>query len=251
MDEIEESRWIVAELDFGHSPDGMLVVRETRWTRGIGVVCGLLFGIPVSWAAVVIFIHFNDIGSALFFSAFAGLALGGALWLIYELLNAKCFYWAIDNKRFYRRWGPRRLVSYPLDELGEFYTKKGALYVGRKSTTIPVLVMKNAYAPENTAILARRVNVWRSTPQTERKVTLSNLNLMEAGEARTAANKQIAKGLGLLGLYPLLIVLSLKFQFPRAPGFSIVLSVVYTMFGLLTLFGGIVRRVGATLKAHP
>ncbi|MGI8977893.1 MAG: hypothetical protein ACR2FY_01565 [Pirellulaceae bacterium] len=251
MDPTDETRWLVAELDFGHSPKGMLVVREARWQRIVGIVCGLFVGIPTAWVAVVAGIHFGDLASALIISVFSGVALGGAVWLLYELLNASCYYFAIDDKRFYRRRGPRRLVSFPLSELGEFHARMGSLRVCNQSTQQQIQVMKNAYAPEDIALLARRVNTWRSVPQAERKATLFYLNLLETTESLVAANKQIAWSLSVLCFYPFLIVLSMKFQFFRAPALATVLWVLYTMAALVGLLGGIVRRVRAKPTASP
>ena len=248
MDPTDESRWLIAELDFGHAPEGMLVVREARWQRIVGMMCGLFIGIPTAWAAKVIGIHFGDIASALIVSVLSGIALGGAVWLLYELLNANCYYFAIDDKRFYRRRGPRRLVSFPLSDLGDFLTRIGTLYVCHKSTQKQIPVMKNAYSPEDIALLARRVNIWRSTPPAKRAATLTHLNLLEAAGARFAANKQIAWSLSVLCLYPFLIVLSLKFQFFRAPALATVLWLLYTIAALVGLLGGVVRRVRATPK---
>jgi hypothetical protein len=248
MDPTDESRWLIAELDFGHSPDGMLVVREARWQRIVGMICGLFVGIPTAWAAIVIGIRFGDVGSALIVSVFSGIALGGAVWLLYELLNANCYYFAIDDKRFYRRRGPHGLISFPLSELGDFLARIGTLYACHKSTQKQIPVMKNAYAPEDIALLARRVNIWRSTPQAQRGATLTHLNLLEAARARFVANKQIAWSLSVLCFYPILIVLSLKFQFFRAPTLATVLWVLYTLAAMVGLFGGIVRRFRATPK---
>lgn len=249
MDLTDEARWLVADLDFGHSPKGMLVVREARWQRIVGILCGLFVGVPTAWIAIMI--SFHDPAIALIASVFSVIALGGAVWLLYELLNANCYYFALDDKRFYRRRGPRRLVTLPLSDLGDFWVRIGTLYVSQQSTQKRIPVMKNAYALENIYLLARRVNTWRSIPPAERRATLFNLNLMETTEALLAANKQIAWSLSVLCFYPFLIVLSLKFQFFRAPVVATVLWVLYTMAAVAGLFGGILRRVRATLMVKP
>jgi hypothetical protein len=249
MDSTDDLRWLIAELDFGKSPEGILVVRESRWQRIVGMICGLFFGIPTAWIAVVIGVQFGDATSGLIVSIFSAFALGGAVWLLYELLNASCYYFAIDDKRFYRRRGPRSTVSIPLSDLGEFTVRMGTLCVFRQSTQKQIPVLKNAYSPENVAQLVRRVNIWRIAPPAQRGATLKQLNLLGAIEARIAANKLISWSLSLLCLYPPLIILSLKFQLFRAPALATVIWVFYSIAALAGLLAGVVRRLRATGKA--
>lgn len=248
---MDNTRLLIAELDFGCLPEGVLVIREARWQRVVGVAMGFLVGIPASWAATVIAVEFGDLGSALVFSVFAVVALGGSIWLLHELSNASCYYAALDNKHFYRRRGPRRLEKLDLKDLGEFGVHRGALDVEKLSSKKRITVMKNAYAPANVNTLARRMNVWRCAEAHERESSIARLNFIEAGSARTSANRQITRGLGLLGLYPILLVLTVQLRLFQTPAVTVLLWSLYTCAGFFILIGGLVRRVSAKLKVQP
>lgn len=173
---MDNARLLIAELDFGCSPEGVLVIREARWQRVIGVAMGLLCGIPASWAATVIAVRYGDLGSALIFSVFAVVALGGSIWLLHELSNASCYYVALENKHFYRRRGPRRLETFDLKSLGEFGVHHGALDVETLNSNKRITIMKGAYAPANIDTLARRMNLWRRTEAHERESIIASLD---------------------------------------------------------------------------
>ena len=248
---MDNTRLLIAELDFGCSPEGVLVIREARWQRVIGVAMGFLVGIPASWAATVIALRFGDFGSALIFSIFAVVVLGGSIWLLHELSNASCYYAALDNKHFYRRRGPRRLETLDLKDLGEFGVHHAALDIENLISKKRITIMKNAYAPANVNTLARRMNLWRRTQAHERESSIASLSFIEADLARASANRQITRGLSLLGLYPILLVLTVKLRLFDAPAVTILLWGLYTCAGFLILIGGLVRRVSAKLKVQP
>src|SRR5678815_2337372 len=123
MELSDETQWLVADLDLGHSPKGVLVVREARWQRIVGIACGLFVGIPTAWLATAIGLH--DIALATMFAIASGISLGGAVWFLCELLSANFYYFALDSHRIYRRRGPGRLVSLPLSDLGELSIRLG------------------------------------------------------------------------------------------------------------------------------
>jgi hypothetical protein len=246
--ENNEIRWLIAELDFGSSPLGVLVVREARWQRAIGAALGFLVGIPASCAATVVAVRFGDIGSALLISVFAVLPLGGAVWFLNELLCASCYYVALDDQHFYRRRGPRRLLVLRLDELDRFDARLATLFVYHQPSHKRITVMKNAYAPEDVTALARRMNAWCEAPRGERVRRTTAVNLAEAQLVRARGNRQIAWALRTLCLYPPLIVLSVQLRLFRAGPLAISLWCLLTVGGLLSLLAGIVRRVTATSK---
>lgn len=248
---MDDARLLIAELDFGGSPEGVLVIREARWQRVVGVAMGLLVGIPASWAATVIAVRYGDFGSALIFSVFAVVALGGSIWLLHELSNASCYYAALDNQHFYRRRGPRRLETLDLKSLGEFGVHHGALAVEKLNSNNRITIMKGAYAPANVNSLAHRMNLWRCTEAHERESIISSLDFIEAELTRTSANRQITRGLGLLGLYPILLVLTVQLRLINAPAVTILLWCLYSCTGFFILVGGVIRRVNAKLKVKP
>ncbi len=232
---------LVSELDFGDSPGDMLVIREVIGARIAGIVIGLSVGVPVSWAAWTVAVNYNDVPSGILFAAFAIVPLAGSVWLFGQLLNSNCYYVALDDQRFYRRWGPRKLVNLPLQELGEFTEKDGEVLVEHLPTNKSLVVIKNSYAPERVTTLASRLNAWRAAPRKRRSALMGRLHVFEARDARTAANRQILIALSLVCLFPLQIVVSVKFGV--FGGVTIFLWGIYTLAAFFSLVGGIVKRL--------
>jgi hypothetical protein len=181
------------------------------------------------------------------FAIASGISLGGAVWFLCELLSANFYYFALDSHRIYRRRGPGRLVSLPLSDLGELSIRLGTLYVHQRSTKRQIPLIKNAYSPEDVGELARRINLWRSSPPAERATNLFHLNILETTEVLLFGNRQIAWSLSILCFYPFLILLSLRFHLLSVP-FVVFLWAPCTMVVLLGLLGGIVRRFRAKAK---
>lgn len=237
----DEFNWTVAELDYGNLPPGMLVIREVVWSRVVGVVVGLLVGVPVSWGAWIIAVRYHDVPTGLFFAGFAALPLGGSIWLVGQLLNRHCYYVAMDGQRYYRRWGPRQMHSFPLQELGSFVERRGTLVVEHVPTRRRLVVIKNAYSPERLPTLASRCNAWRTVPHELREPLMGHLNVVETRDARIAANRQIVSALKLVCLYPLLIVVAVRFHVfgPTAIAFWAFLTLASAGY----LIRGIVKRL--------
>jgi hypothetical protein len=247
-DETKEVSCLVAELDCGLSPAGVLVVREAKWQRAIGVVLGFLVGIPASFAVTVIAWRFGDIASALLFSVFAVVPLCGGVWLLNELLSATYFYVALDANHFVRRRGPSQLIVLPLDELDVFDVRVGTLVTYHQPSHKQIRVMKNAYAPEDINAIGRRMNAWCKAPPQERVRHTSELDLQEAHKLRTRGNQQIAWALRALCLVPFLLVLSAQSRTFNAGPLAILLWSIFAIGAFLTLVAGIVRRITAKSK---
>jgi len=230
----------VAELDFGESPDDMLVVREVIWSRLVGIVLALFLGLPLCWVAWILAAH-AELLAAMIFATIAIGPLGVCAWLFYQVLNRTSYYVAMDGTRYYRRWGPRRLEIFPLQDLGPFSERLGVLIVELRPAKKKLVVIKHSYSPERIATLVSRLNAWRTTPRELRKRMMDYVNVFEARDSRAAANRQIMNGLKFVCLYPLLIVASVKFGlFGKA---TIVLWVLITLAALLHLIGGIIKRL--------
>jgi hypothetical protein len=131
--------------------------------------------------------------------------------------------------------------SFLLQELGSFVERRGVLIVEHVSTGRKLDVIKNAYSPERLATLASRFNAWRTVPQELRAPLMGHLNVVEARDARMAANRQIVSALTLVCLYPLLIVVAVRFQVfgPTAIAFWAFLTVAAVGY----LIRGIVARI--------
>lgn len=167
--------------------------------------------------------------------------------LVSQLLNSRAFYLALDGDHFYRRWGPRQLVCFPLAELGPFTERSGAVSVIHQPTRKKIPVIKNAYSPERLGILAQRLNTWRESPPSERATCMNQISLREAHEARTAGNRLIVRGLAMACLLPLLIVLSHRFNVfgPREFALRAIVWSMCTLAGLITAIRGVITRVAA------
>lgn len=217
------------------------MIREIIWTRLIGVFFGLLVGVPVSWAAWKIAVDFNDVRGGLVFASFAAVPLAGSLWLLAQVLNRTSYYVAMDEERYYRRWGPRRLDTHRLEELGRFIERRGAVFVEHIPTMRKLLVIKSAYSPETVTTLAARFNAWRAAPPELRKPLMGHVNFVEAREARRAANQRIVGALRIICLLPLLIVMSQRFGNLR--GAIIVFTSILIIGAAISLVIGVVNRL--------
>lgn len=243
-----ENSWLVLDLDSGGTPPGVLVVRELKWPRVVGACFGFLIGIPAAVLATVILVKYGDLASALIFSVFAVLPLSGAMWLWHELLSATYYYVALDDQHFYRRRGARQLLILRLDEVKSFDVRGAAVFVDRRNGQRPILVMKNAYAPENVHALAHRMSAWCAAPREDRGRVDRIVNLQEAQRIRTFGNRQLIVAVRFLGVYSVLIVLSVYLGVFKAPRPVVALWFIFIVVGFLILLAGIVRRVAARRK---
>jgi hypothetical protein len=132
---------VVGEIDFGKSPEGVLVVREWHGPRLLAIVLAIVVAIP--WLLIVVQIvhdennagnavHFGDILSWLLLTLIPGILLAGSVVLLAQWLNGAYYYLALDEHHLYRRRGPRRLLVLPLDDLGPF------VLVGRRRDCLAV-----------------------------------------------------------------------------------------------------------------
>lgn len=241
MPESNHGNYLIARLDFGESPDGVLVVREARWQRVFGALAGLAFGIPLSWLAAYLMVQVNAPVEALMLAAVATLGLLGGVWLFYQVLCADYYYAALDSEYLYLRRGPRRLEQYRLSELSDFSVAWGTVVTQHTRTRRRLQIIKNAYAKDNVFTLARRLNSWRQAPPETRAALVQRLETIELQELRLFAHRQLTRGLCWLGVYPLLLILSLHFKFFQAPAISLLVWLVYSCGAILMIAAGVVR----------
>jgi hypothetical protein len=246
VDDDKEISCLVAELDCGLSPPDVLVVREAKWQRAMGAVLGFLIGIPATFAAAAVAWRYGDIGSALLFSVFAVVPLCAGVRLLNELLCATYYYIALDAQHFYRRRGPSQLLVLRLVDLNAFDVPVGTLCTYHKSGNKRINVIKKAYAPEDINVIARRLNAWREAPAEERVRHIKAVDLLESQRLRTSANRQIARALRTLCIYPFLLVLSVQLRLSNAGILAIILWSVFAISAFWSLFAGIISRISAT-----
>lgn len=245
MPENHHASFLIALLDFGESPEGVLVVREARWQRLVGAIAGFAFGIPLSWLAVYLLVQVNAPMEALILSAVATFGLLGGVWLFYQVLCANYYYAALDHEHLYLRRGPRWLEEYRLSELVDFTVVWGTLVTRQRSSSRRLQIIKNAYAKENVFTIARRMNSWRQAPPEQRTALIQRLEVVELQELRLFAHRQITRGMCWLSVYPLLLILTLHFKFFQALAISLVAWVVYSCGAVLMIAAGIVRWFAA------
>ncbi len=245
MTENHNTSFLIALLDLGENPEGVLVVREARWQRMVGAMAGFSFGIPLSWLAAYLLVQFNAPMEALTLSAVATFGLLGGVWLFYQVLCANYYYAALDRERLYLRRGPRWLEEYRLSELGDFTVVLGTVMTRQRSSSRRLQIIKNAYAKENVFTIARRMNSWRQAPPEHFTALIQRLEVVELQELRLFAHRQITRGMCWLCVYPLLLILTLHFKFFQAPAISLIVWVVYSCGALLMIAAGIVRWLAA------
>ena len=239
---------LLAELDFGNDPPGVLVVRETMRTRIAGILVCLILAAPfVLIASMTPFARRTWI-----LLACAALPVALGVFLAMQVLNRGAFYIALDDQWLRRKWGIRKLIRIPAAEVERFEARRGNLAVwrtggGRQSR---VVLMKDAYSPESLAVLAERLNVWRESSHDERSASMTRLDWADANRQARTSRRLILGGIVSAGLSIVFIAVSWKMRRGRLRGLRILWCGFAVCIALGQIAAGTAFQIEARRKAR-
>ncbi|HUG91355.1 MAG TPA: PSD1 and planctomycete cytochrome C domain-containing protein [Planctomycetaceae bacterium] len=239
---------LLAELDFGNDPPDMLVIRETRGMRVVGIAACLILAAPF---LLIVFLGGGGRSTWILLLC-AALPLAVALFLVWQILNGTCFYIALDEHWLRRRRGRWGLVKFPVEELGRFESHRGVLRVERHAgeRTRRVVLLKDAYAPESLSVLADRLNVWRCSPPEHREASMAALDWSDLMRTRRVGNALLWGGVFGCLVAAALIAAASHIRHPGWRGLRFVVSGFAVFVALGQIAAGAMIRVGAARKGR-
>lgn len=229
-------------LDAGLADSRTLVVRETTFSKFIGVFAGFCFGVIASWVSYILLFKYQDFYSALFFGSLAIVCLLGTTLLLQQIINNSFYYIALTRDLLLQRRGPFNLATYKLSDIESFTVVRGCLIANRNQGK-PIRLIKNTYASKNVCQLAKQLNEWNSWAEEHQESRVAIAELEHLNAQRTKANRFIIYGLRVLCCYPVMIMLAAKFQIFQANFITVAAWAVFVVAGILRLSYGIFKRV--------
>ena len=241
LDETYDS--LVNQLDAGVDPPGVLVARETRGQRIVGLIICLIVG-PVAVAGAFATARLAAEEPRIFlFCAGGALFLGAsACLLLYQIAFGSYFYIAMTDRELIKRMGPGKRRAVPLSNVTDFAVVPGKLFARLRSGK-RLLLMKNVYAPESLSDLRSKLSLWMQAPGTERGRLMKLVDVTAILRRMRTANRLLLSGLatGFMCVTAMLPAIA----FPNFTGLGTVIAIFALAACLVQVFVGVVWRFQA------